>query len=641
MVVGLLVVLVGLLFASVRQESQVFDESGHLLAGFEYWKRGDFGRNPEHPPLAKLVATIPLLSMGLKEPPALSLPFFKGNDFINGSQLLYGGGANADSILIRGRMMIALFSVTLGLLVFLAGREMFGELAGLIALVLYVFEPVLLANGALVTTDVPLACMFFATVYGFYRYSKRPEWARLLLCGLLAGLTLATKHSGALVLPVLFLLAVVDVWMAPRRERRYYAARLAGALVVIGLVSYACLWAVYGFRFAARPGQLQIMPLFADYVAGIPSHFQQRVILFFAQHHLFPQAYLYGWVDILRIPGVRPVFVLGRHFAHGQWFFFPAVFLIKSTLALLLLVVVSPFVATRGKMREFLFLAIPAAFFFAVAIASKLNLGDRHLMPVYPFCVVIAGATAATLARRSMALRLAVAALLLFDVVSSVRAFPDFLVYSNEIAGGPSRTYRLLSDSDTDWGQGLKWVKSYLDAHPTGDCWIAYTQPLVDPGYYGIRCKRLMPAMGHVIGISVPPIPPTIDGTVLVSVTEVTGHNWGPDKLNPYEEFRLREPDDRIENVFLVYRGTFAVPLLAAENDDIASRNLLRQNRTSEALTVARRAVGEAPDSAEANQVLSNALRANGQTAEADQAHARARELALANHPDYQTNILK
>lgn len=641
LVAGLLIVLAVLLFASVRQESQVFDEGMHLVAGFEYWKRGDFGRNPEHPPLAKLVATIPLLRMGLKEPAAVPVPFFKAQDAINGAQLLYGGGANADAILIRGRMMIALFSVTLGLLVFLAGREMFGELAGLIALGLYVFEPVLLANGALVTTDVPLACMFFAAVYCFYRYGKRPTKARLALCAVVTGLALVTKHSGALVLGVLFLLAVVDVVMAPAKERRFYAVRLAGALVVIGVVSYAVLWAIYDFRFVARPGGMQMVPLLADYAAAMPSHFQQSVILFFARHHLLPQAYLYGWVDILLIPGMRAAFVFGRHFAHGQWFFFPGVFLIKSTLAMLLLLVLAPFAATREKMREFLFLSIPAVFFFAVAMGSKLNMGVRHLMPVYPFCFVIAGATAAWMAGRGRVLRIAVAALLLFDVVSSLRAFPDFLAYSNEIAGGPRRTYQLVADSDDDWGQGLKWVKTYLDGHPAQDCWIVYTQPLVDPGYYGIHCKRLLSSMNRALGISVAPIPPTISGTVLLSAGQVEGHIWGPDTLNPYEGFRVREPDDMIGNVILVYRGTFSVPLLTAANEETQAVSLLRQHRGAEALALAQQAVAEAPESAYAQQVLSVALRAVGRNAEADQAHVKARELAKANHPEFQERLLK
>src|SRR5271169_5656373 len=123
---ALLAILAVLLVTSERQQSQTFDESTHLLAGFEYWKHADFGRNPEHPPLAKLLATLPLLPMGLREPPTVPIPFFKGQDLVNGTQLLYT--ANADAILMRGRLIIALFSLTLGLLVFLATKEIFGPL---------------------------------------------------------------------------------------------------------------------------------------------------------------------------------------------------------------------------------------------------------------------------------------------------------------------------------------------------------------------------------------------------------------------------------------------------------------------------------------------------------------------------------
>src|SRR5258708_28304324 len=73
----LLAIMAILLVTSVRQQSQTFDESTHLFAGFEYWKHGDFGRNPEHPPFVKLLASLPLLHLPLHEPPALPIPFFK------------------------------------------------------------------------------------------------------------------------------------------------------------------------------------------------------------------------------------------------------------------------------------------------------------------------------------------------------------------------------------------------------------------------------------------------------------------------------------------------------------------------------------------------------------------------------------
>jgi hypothetical protein len=638
--VALLAVFAGLLYFSVRQESQTFDEADHLFAGFEYWKHGDFGRNPEHPPLAKLEAALPILSMGLKEPAPLNLPFFKVQDFFNSAQLIYSG--DADAVLLRGRMMIALFSLTLGVLVFLAGREMFGELAGILALGLFVFEPVLLANGALVTTDVPLACLYFASVYGFYRYMKRPTLLRLGLCAVATALAVATKHSGFLIFPTLLVLALADVLAVPsgaRRGRRLF--RLGLALLAIAGVSYFGLWAVYGFRYAARPGGLEIVPPMVAYIGGIPHAWQRSALLFMARHHLFPQAYLYGWADILRIPGARGTFVLGRHYALGTLVFFPAVFVIKTTLVLMVLLLVAPWAGIRGRRREFLFLALPVVIFGAVAVFSKLNMGVRHLMPLYPFCMVIAGATAAALAVRSIVARVAVAALLVFDVASSLHSFPDYLSYSNEIAGGPARTYRLVGDSNDDWGQGLKWTKAYLDQHPTSECWIAHMNPIVSPSYYGIPCKALPAGFAYRVGMPLEQVPPVISGTVFVSTTEVVGYLWGPDSLNPYEGFRLREPDDRLGNVVLVYHGSFSVPLIAAQTEASKASTLLGEHRVPEALAMAQDAATLAPDSAEVMHVLAQALTDAGESEEAGKATARTRELARTIHPEMQKSLQK
>ena len=205
----LLAIMAILLVTSVRLQSQTFDESTHLFAGFEYWKHGDFGRNPEHPPFVKLLASFPLLPMGLHEPPAFPFPYFKAQDLFNASQLLYT--ADADAILLRGRLMIALLSLSFGLLVFLATKEIFGPLAAVLALFLFAFEPNLLANGAIVTTDMGLALFLFASVYTFYRFCNKPSAARLALCAVATSLGIVAKHSGVLILPTLVLLALADL----------------------------------------------------------------------------------------------------------------------------------------------------------------------------------------------------------------------------------------------------------------------------------------------------------------------------------------------------------------------------------------------------------------------------------------------
>ncbi len=643
----LLAIMAILLVTSTRQQSQTFDESTHLFAGFEYWKHADFGRNPEHPPLVKLLASLPLLRMGLHEPPAIPIPFFKAQDFINGTQLLYT--ADADAILLRGRLMIALLSLTLGLLVFLATKEIFGPLAAILALFLFAFEPNLLANGAIVTTDMGLALFLFASVYTFYRFCTKPSAARLALCAVATALGIVAKHSGVLILPTLVLLALVDLLpavgnTAAAQDWKRHLRQLGLALITISVVSYLILWAFYGFRYGARPGQLQITPSLAAYAGTLTHPLQRSVIDFLARHHLLPEAYLYGWVDILLSQGARPSFIFGHLYSTSKWFFFPAVFLLKTTLTLMLFLLLLPFARisrNHGRRRELVFLSLPIAFFLFAAIYSHINMGVRYLLPIYPFCIVLASAAAAYFFTRSVVGRVAVAALLLLTVFSSLHSYPNFLVYSNELFGGPAHTYRFATDNNADWGQGLKWTKTYLDQHPDPNCWFDYFgNPTVPPAYYGIHCKPLMNGMSHLLGMGGAPVPSTISGTFLVSSTETDGLLWGPDTLNPYQLFHDRTPDATIGNIIFVYRGTFEVPLLAAESNAAAATGLLRQGRLPEALALAQTAAQQAPDAADVNFVLGQALLASGRIPEGRQAMATALRLARANHPDYQPYLI-
>jgi hypothetical protein len=163
----------------------------------------------------------------------------------------------------------------------------------------------------------------------------------------------------------------------------------------------------------------------------------------------------------------------------------------------------------------------------------------------------------------------------------------------------------------------------------------------VDPRYYGIPCKALPSGFAHMLGMPLAQVPPVISGTVFISSTEVVGYLWGPDSLNPYEGFRLREPDDRLGNVELVYHGSFSVPLIAAETEGSQASQLLDQHRVPEALVMAQDAAKLAPDSADVTHVLAQALTAAGQSEEAGQAAARTRELARTIHPELQKALQK
>ena len=382
-------------------------------------------------------------------------------------------------------------------------------------------------------------------------------------------------------------------------------------------------------------------PTLQAYSSVIPIKFEAAAIAFCARHHLLPEAYLYGWADILRIPGTRVSFILGKLYNEPRWFLFPVLILMKTTITLLVLIFLVPIAGIHRHRRKFLFLAIPAALYLLIAVASGMNAEARYILPVYPFCIVLAGAAAWEMARRSRRWAIGVAALFAFAAASSLHAFPDYLAYANEAFGGPSQSYRWMAGTNGDGGQGLKWVKSYLDKNHVSDCWFDYGNPYVDPKYYGIPCKPLVsawvlrgfPLLGQV--------PPTINGTVLISATEMAGRNWQPDTLNPYAQFSRLQPDAKPGNIVLVYRGTFDVPLLSAYSHSFTARRLVDEGKMAEALAEAQEAVKLAPDSANIQAELGLTLMAAGRIQEGQQINATALRLARSVHPESQGELIR
>ncbi len=652
-VVALFVVLAVELFVPARRQSQTPDEANHMLAGVRYWKNGDFGTNPEHPPLAKLVAALPILNV--PSPPVVPYAqFFKMENFSSGSEFLYTH--DADGMLWRARAAISFFTFVLALLVLTAAIEFFGPGTGLVALLIFVFEPNLLAHGAMVTTDMASACCFFAAVYAFYRWRKHPTAGRVIVCGVAVGLALSVKHSGIFLIPVLVVLTIVDLLAL-----RYTSARAAEAadsyasrkepmrtvfsFVAIGVIAYIVLWAFYGFRYQARPGTLAMVPTLADYLASTHSTAAQAAIARLAAWHLLPEAYLFGLVDIAVAAKRDPMFLLGVDYTTGHWFYFPAAFLIKSTLGFLGLLAAAPFLNNLwkgGRWRTTAFLVLPALMYFGASLASTMDIGIRHILPVYPFFVVLGAAAAVALARKQRWGIYATGALVLWHVASSAHVFPYYLTYANEAWGGSTDTYRLLTDSNADWGQGLREARSYLDAHGIKDCWFAHYGWDVDPAYYHMPCRPLPEGLAHIFGGSLPAVPERIEGTVLVSGSEADGDYWGPGDLNPYQQFLHRRPDDLIANSILVFHGAFEIPLLSAMSHESLARQLAARQQWDRALAEAHTAIDLAPRSAEAHAVLGKILLDVGRTDEARRAYQESVALASSDHSEFQRmRILK
>jgi 4-amino-4-deoxy-L-arabinose transferase-like glycosyltransferase len=644
-VVGLLAIMEAAMLLSVRQESQTSDEAYSLLAGYLHLTTGDFSICPGYPPLTKDVAALPLLVFRPHIPPMTDA---EASDFRGGRIFLYAN--RADAMLFAARAAMTVFPLLLALLVFLAAREMFGGATAFTALALIVFEPNLLAHGPLVTNDVALASCLFATVYGFWRYVVNPNAWRVAGCGIAAGLALAAKHSAIILFPIMLLLAMTELFAVPpateesvpdensrARSRGKLAVKLLGALAVVAAISLLVLWSFYAFRYSARPAGWPPSTTLASSLGAVRGRLTVIAITVAARAHLLPEAFLEG-LAFFRATDTRPTYLFGRLYSHGVWFYFPAAMVVKSTLGFLLLLALAPLARplwALDRRRATLWMLIPAAVFLLASMTSTLNIGLRHILPVYPFLAILAAAGSVSLAQRHRAGRIIVTGLVLFHAVSGVRAFPNYLAYSNELWGGPSKTYRVLTDSNVDWGQGLPAVKRYLDRHAATPCWLAYFGT-VDPAHFEIPCT-LLPATSSVIWERpLDEVPEAIEGTVLVSATEMSGQAWGPGELNPYEPFRTSRPVDCVAGSILVYQGKFQVPLASALSRLGKAVALANRGDLDAALAEARAAELLAPRSVDVQFVLGRLLEAAGRGEESRQAFENGLRLARTIQPEWQ-----
>jgi 4-amino-4-deoxy-L-arabinose transferase-like glycosyltransferase len=637
-VIFLLLIMVVQVALSTRQQSPSWDEGNHIYAGYMNWMRGEYFLNPEHPPLVKLVATLPLVPLDLKVAPRRGRSF-KSESWFGGRELLFrnspkdGGKYTADTLLFRVHMAAMIFGLILAGLLFAAGKEMFGAGAGLVALALFAFDPSVLAHAPFVTTDTGAACGWFAAVYAFYRFAKSMSWKRALVCGVAMGLALVAKHSAVALAPLFALLAAAEIgfrWRTQGKRPGRDAVRLLAGMGMAVAVALVVLWGVYGFRWSMTPAGVNIPSLTQR--ASQLSPAMRNFILFSDHFHLLPRSYLFGLADVQAVGDIWPTYILGRIYRHGQWFFFPAVLASKWTVGTLALIALSIYACCSGKLRlsrEVLFLAIPAVFYMAVAMTSPLNMGIRHVLPVVPFAFLLVGAAASWLIQRRRTWIYAVGLFLALHVVSSARAFPNYLPYSNILWGGTSKTYMNFSDCQVDWAQQLKWTKQWVDRHNVKECWFAYfASPFLLPADYGIPCKPLPTYDDPSVAA-----PPVVHGPVLISYGDLSGYEFTTKVRNPYQKLAERQPDDAIADAIAVYYGDIAIPEAAVLPIVRRANSRLRANPKA-ALEAARAAVELAPNGFDANRALGEALAATGDPAGARAAFLVAMSRTAEMEPD-------
>ncbi|WP_200842283.1 glycosyltransferase family 39 protein [Actinomadura sp. K4S16] len=469
---------------AVRQSPTV-DEPVYISAGVAYLRAHDLSRNPEHPPLGKLVigAGAVLAAPHLR-------PSFTGSDYRFGRQFLYRWGNDPQRVLLAGRLPVIALTLLFGLVVFAFARDLAGPAGGLAALALYAFSPDVIAHGSLATLDVPTAGLLLTSVWLLWRARLKPR-PYLPLAGVALGAAVATKMSALPAVPVLVVLAAVSVWTFRPSRRPVLTAVLSAAGV--GVLAVAVVWASYlavdpRLRWAA-PADLPTAGGLRGLAAGwlpFPRPFQDGMRAQFGFEEMRWTGFLFG--DVY----------------HGsRWYYLPAALLVKTPLGMLALWAAGvAAMAALPRLRPAApYLLAPTAVLLAAAMTGSRDLGARYAIFVPIFLAVAAGG--AVLVRWRWA-RAATVALLLFVAVSSLRTFPYYLPYSNEAFGGPSKTHLRLHDSNVDWGQDLGRLADRLrERYPGEPVWLVYKGSGV-PSYYGIRAGDPLTAPpGRVHGLLV------------------------------------------------------------------------------------------------------------------------------------------
>jgi hypothetical protein len=407
--------------------NHTIDEPDTLAAGMEYLSTGRYLYEDQHPPLSRVaVAALPFLA---------GERFHAGPDsYFEGYRIL-GHGAHYDRTLALSRAGNLIFFWIAAAVAYLWGLRAGGPKAAVLATLLFTTLPPILGHGGLATTDLALCAMTAAAALAALRWADLPTRSRSVTLGVLTALAFVSKFSA---LPFLAAAgALMCVWQmaAARRGPGWLARELwtrRQSLALAAGVMALTVWAVYGFTF----GRVDFL------------HLRLPAPRFFSGIHTV-------W---LHSQGGHPAYLMGRRSATGFWYYFPAVMALKTPLGMLALLCLAPFLVRDRRPAA----GLAAAFslgILAVAMLGHIDLGVRHVLPLYVGLSVVCGCAAAE--ARGWAAKAAVAALIVWQIVAGDLAHPDYLAYTNEITAG--RPERYLADSNVDWGQDMKRLEAFLE----------------------------------------------------------------------------------------------------------------------------------------------------------------------------------
>ena len=538
---------------SLVDDSPTMDEQNHIARGLAFLRTGDPRLSLEHPPLINGLSALPLLTM-----PELRLPtdhpsWERREGWYEFADLfLWQYNHDVTRVVFLSRLPVVFLLLALGLAGYRWARRLWGGSAGLLALGLLLFEPNLLAHGRYATTDIGGTLFTFLATGLLWRLWQIPDgwpWRRWALSALAIGLAFGSKMSALGFVLVWAVLAVLPLYPAHGRGLARAALRRLAQLAAAGLVALGVVWAIFGFQWG--PFQFFSLELQPWNTLSGPM-----------------PTYWAGIEQIARLGGGgrSQSFLLGRFSDGGFLAYFPVAFAVKTPLILLAGIALAAglLLWSRATRRRALFLLLAALLFFGLTMASALNIGYRHALPALPYLLVlVSGLGSAQLRRPTVRIgRIIVTpariggAVVAALVAVALWIHPHYLSYFNVAAGGPANGYRILIDSNVDWGQDLLRLRQWMADEGVAKVRLGWFGS-ADPAYYGIEHDPL-PGIGRPeffpLWWAVPfdPADPA-PGTYAISASSLWETPLRPEEKRVYAWFRAREPDDRVGYSILIY----------------------------------------------------------------------------------------
>ncbi len=425
--------------------NQTYDEEMHIACGMEWLSKGTYTYEMQHPPLARVMVALGPYLHGIR---SHSLP-----DVWDEGLALLEDGNQYWRVLTLARMGTLVFYLLGCLAVYLWSRRWFGPATALVAVFLFSTLPPVLGHSGLATNDMACCATVAMAAYCLLAWAEDPSRRRAACLSLAIAGAMLAKLSALFYVPACALAMAIAWWAARRpdaaalrKAAAWYLPRLAAILAV----SLVLIWG--GYRFSVQP--LSALDKFAKVEQQIPLLRKVSAV---------PLPLTELMVGIAQLvhhnQEGHDSYVLGSYSKFGRWYFFPVVLGAKTPLGLLLLAIFGTVLAIRRIGRPeaapLVATALCAVLILAVAMSTRINLGVRHLLPIYPFLAIVAAQSVVYLCSggRPRWMMGVAAALLALDLAHTAAAGIDQLPYFNPLVG--DRPERVLCESDLDWGQDL------------------------------------------------------------------------------------------------------------------------------------------------------------------------------------------